>query len=106
MHAYPPSSIPPEVSMFNLTDSLLAQKNTRRDFLRIGGLALGGLSLANLLAFKAQAAEAGRLTTDKSVVFLFLQGGPAQIETFDPKMTAPVETRSITGEVQTRLPGV
>ena len=37
---------------------------------------------------------------------LFLQGGPSQIETFDPKMTAPVEIRSITGEVQSRLPGV
>ncbi len=88
--------------MFSLTD----RSHTRREFLKVGGLALGGLSLANLLALKAKAAETGRLTTDKSVVFLFLQGGPSQIETFDPKMTAPVETRSITGEVQTSLPGV
>ena len=36
-----------------------------------------------------RAAEAKRLVTDKSVIFLFLHGGPSQIETFDPKMTAP-----------------
>jgi hypothetical protein len=40
------------------------------------------------------------------VVLLFLQGGPSQIETFDPKMTAPAEFRSIFGEVATSLPGV
>src|SRR5207253_92265 len=43
---------------------------------------------------------------DTAVVFLFLTGGPGHIETFDPKMTAPGEYRSITGEVPTRLPGV
>ncbi|MGE3804946.1 MAG: DUF1501 domain-containing protein, partial [Gemmataceae bacterium] len=36
----------------------------------------------------------------------FLQGGPSHIELFDPKMNAPVEVRSITGEVKTSLPGV
>ena len=35
-----------------------------------------------------------------------MHGGPSQIETFDPKMSAPVEVRSATGEVATRLPGV
>ena len=44
--------------------------------------------------------------TDKSVIFLFLHGGPSQIETFDPKMSAPAEVRSATGEVATKLPGV
>lgn len=79
---------------------------SRRDFLHVGSLALGGLSLPGLLADRARAAEVGRLTTDKTVVFLFLQGGPSQIETFDPKMTAPAEIRSIFGEVQTVLPGI
>jgi hypothetical protein len=40
------------------------------------------------------------------VVLLFLQGGPAHIEFFDPKMSAPEDVRSSTGEVQTVLPGV
>lgn len=43
---------------------------------------------------------------DKSVVLLFLQGGPPHIEFFDPKLTAPVEIHSITGEVQTKTPGI
>jgi hypothetical protein len=79
----------------------------RRSFLQIGGLALGGLSLTDLFRAKAAAAETGSsLVSDKSVIFLFLHGGPSQIETFDPKMSAPSEFRSVTGEIRTRIPGV
>ena len=80
----------------------------RRAFLKIGSLGLAGLSLADLLAARTQAAptQTRRVVKDKSVIFLFLHGGPSQIETFDPKMTAPVEFRSATGEVATRIPGV
>ncbi|HBI45243.1 MAG TPA: DUF1501 domain-containing protein [Planctomycetales bacterium] len=78
----------------------------RRAFLQIGGLALGGLTLPGLLAARALAAERKHFVTDKSVIFLFLHGGPSQIETFDPKMSAPAEVRSATGETATRLPGV
>ena len=74
----------------------------RRDFLRVGGLTVGGLALPGA----AGAAPAERPLTGKSVVFLFLHGGPSQIETFDPKMGAPAEVRSATGEVATRTPGV
>jgi hypothetical protein len=77
----------------------------RREFLRVGGLALGGLALPGVLNSQSLAA-ASRLTTGKSVVFLFLHGGPSQIETFDPKLTAPLGIRSATGEVATRIPGV
>jgi uncharacterized protein (DUF1501 family) len=76
---------------------------SRRDFLRVGALGLGGLTLPNLLAAKAAASSAVR---DKAVVMLFLQGGPPQHETFDPHMDAAEEYRSATGEVQTNLPGV
>ena len=79
----------------------------RRAFLNVGSLALGGLSLMNLLQTKAAAADTRRpVLKDRSVIFLFLHGGPSQIETFDPKMTASSEIRSATGQVQTRLPGV
>ena len=87
-----------------------AQKNcsgvTRRAFLEVGTLGLGGLSLSGLLAARACAASEGRTVKDTSVVLLFLTGGPSQIETFDPKMTAPSEYRSVTGAVKTKLPGV
>jgi hypothetical protein len=76
----------------------------RRAFLRVGSLALGGLSLPGLLA--ARAATSRPLLTDRSVIFLFLHGGPSQTETFDPKMTAPAGVRSATGELATTLPGL
>ncbi len=79
---------------------------SRRDFLRVGGLGLGSLTLANLLQDKAKATEQGIRSSDKSVIWLWLGGGPTQVETFDPKMTAPSEYRSVTGEVKTVLPGV
>ena len=95
--------------MFRFFDKSLnrdCQGVNRREFLRVGSLALGGLSLPGLLASKAMAASSGRLVKDKAVVLLFLQGGPSHIEFFDPKMSAPVEFRSITGEVQTKIPGI
>src|SRR5256714_3411657 len=77
---------------------------SRRAFLQIGGLALGGLTLPGWLA--ARASDSKQLVSDKSVIFLFLHGGPSQIETFDPKMSAPEGIRSATGEIATALPGV
>src|SRR3954471_24118355 len=84
-------------------------RQSRRAFLRVGGsVALGaaGLTLADLAALHARAGEAPGLLTGKSVIFLFLHGGPSQFETFDPKMGMPGGIRSVTGEVATRIPGV
>ena len=78
---------------------------SRREFLRVGGLGVGGLTLPGLLGAQANA-SADSYLTNKSVVLLFLQGGPPQIETFDPKMDASSAVRSCTGEVQTKLSGV
>lgn len=83
------------------------QGSSRREFLQVGSLGLlGGLGLPQLLAAKARAAAESRPWKGRSVVLLFLQGGPSHIELFDPKMTAPEEIRSITGEVKTNLPGI
>jgi len=79
---------------------------TRRDFLRVGALGAGTLGLPGLLAARAQAADAGRPVKDTSVIWVWLSGGPTHVETFDPKMTAPSEYRSVTGEVKTCVPGV
>ena len=72
----------------------------------MGTLGLGGLRLSTLVGLRASGADGSGVVKDKSVVLLFLTGGPSQIETFDPKMTAPVEVKSVTGEVKTSLPGV
>ncbi|HND50995.1 MAG TPA: DUF1501 domain-containing protein [Pirellulaceae bacterium] len=79
---------------------------SRRDFLRIGSLGLGALSLPSLLRARASAAETGSVIRDKSVVLVFLGGGASHIETFNPNMSAPAPYRSVTGEVATTIPGV
>jgi uncharacterized protein (DUF1501 family) len=79
---------------------------SRRDFLRIGTLGMAGLTLPNLFRMRSAAAAEGRSTRDTSVVWLWLGGGPTHIETFDPKMEAPAEYRSVVGAVKTSIPGV
>ena len=79
---------------------------TRRDFLKVGSLGLGAVHLPQLLAARAAAATLGQPVKDTAIVWLWLGGGPTHIETFDPKPSAPVEFRSVTGEVATQLPGV
>jgi hypothetical protein len=96
--------------MLTITDPRPArhcQGYSRREFLRVGGLGLlGGLTLPDLLRARAAAAPTSALARDRSVVLLFLQGGPSHLEFFDPKMSAPEDVRSSTGEVKTTLPGV
>lgn len=91
--------------MFNIIDAA-SGRLSRRSFLQIGTLGMAGLSLADLLAYRAAAASRGAGSRDRAVVLLFLQGGPPQHETFDPKMSAPEGIRSTTREVKTRLPGI
>lgn len=79
--------------------------SSRRDFLRVGTLSLGGLTLAQLLALK-QAKGAESYLRSKSVVLLYLSGGASHIETFDPHPDAPEGVRSLTGSTATPLAGV
>ena len=98
--------------MFTISDTKMAHDCagfSRRDFLRIGSLGLGGLTLPQLLAAKAGAGPAAGLKPyirDKAIVLLFLHGGPSQLETWDPKPEAPGGIRSMFGTVPTSLPGV
>lgn len=79
---------------------------SRRDFLQVGALGLGSLSLPWLLHQRALAAETPGLLRNKSVVLLFLSGGPSHIETFNPNLDGPSPSRSATGAVQTTVPGL
>ena len=83
----------------------ISSRQSRRSFLRIGSLGLGGLSLPGLL-HAAEGPGKESIAKDQSVILLFLHGGPSQTETFDPKMSAPAGVRSATGEVKTSIPGV
>ena len=89
--------------MLSISDQDLSLR--RRQFLKIGGLGLGGLTLSQLLAAR-EAAGIGQLHSDRSVIFLFLHGGPSQTETFDPKPNAPAGIRSATGDISTSIPGL
>lgn len=95
------------ISIYDPRPSHDCQGFRRREFLRVGGLSCLGLSLSGLVGKSAWSADGLKdYVTGKSVVFLFLGGGPSHIELFDPKMTAPSEIRSITGEVPTVHPGI
>jgi len=84
-------------SQYRLCDGL-----TRRSFLHIGGLAMGGLSLPQLLRAEAQTGK----RTHKSVIMIFLSGGPPHQDMVDLKPNAPVEYRGEFSPISTNVPGI
>jgi hypothetical protein len=98
-------------TMLKLTDQGTAHTCdgvTRRDFLEVGALGAIGLSLPQLLAAEARAAEDARLNpgaaekNDRSVIMIFNLGAPSQIDTFDPKPEAAAEIRGPFQPIQTK----
>jgi hypothetical protein len=75
---------------------------SRREALRVGGLAAGGLTLTNLLAARASS-EPRR---PKACILLFLLGAPPQQESWDPKPGSPAEARGDLGVIRTATPGL
>ena len=83
---------------------------TRRDLLKVGALSVGGLTLADLLKIEAQAAIApasiARPTPGKSVIMVFLHGGPSHLDMYDMKPAAPVEFRGEFRPIRSNVPGM
>ena len=77
---------------------------SRRDFLHVGALSYLGLGLPAFLAAKAQGMVDNK--TDKNCIFIFLLGGPSQLDTFDMKPEAPVEIRGPYKPIKTNAPGI
>lgn len=75
---------------------------SRRSFLQIGGLAVGGLTLPDLL----RAEQVSGKSTGKSVIMVYLSGGISHQDTFDLKMDAPTEIRGEFKPIDSSLPGV
>ncbi len=81
----------------------LCDNASRRDFLKIGGLALGGLSLPQILRAEA---EAGLTRSHKAVIMIFLSGGPPHQDMVDLKPDAPAEVRGEFNPIRTNVPGI
>lgn len=79
---------------------------SRRSFLRVGSLAVGGLTLPNLLNSEAAAKEAGSSSRRKSVILIWQAGGPSHIDMYDLKPTAPPEYRGEFKPIPTNVPGI
>jgi hypothetical protein len=76
----------------------------RREFLRIGAMGIGGLGLADLL--RKDAAAAGRMGRARSIINIYLPGGPSHLDTFDLKPDAPAEIRGDFSPIDTNVPGI
>jgi hypothetical protein len=79
----------------------------------VGGSAIAGLSLANLLKSEKAVAEEGEgryggpgFGKAKSVILLYLQGGPSHLDLWDPKEDVPENVKSVFKNISTKLPGV
>ncbi|MCI0701323.1 MAG: DUF1501 domain-containing protein [Planctomycetia bacterium] len=89
--------------MLSLTGrpSRLCSGLSRREFLRVGGLAIGGLSLPRLLATPAN----GKARA-KSCLLIFMDGGPSHLELWDLKPDAPVEVKGEFRPIKSSVPGL
>src|SRR5215469_16780017 len=88
---------------------------TRRELMRIGSIGLMGLSLPHFFLWRdqAKAAEAANkyagargFNSAKSVIMVFLQGGPSHIDIWDPKPDAPSNVRGEFKPITTNVPGI
>src|SRR5436190_4086106 len=76
---------------------------SRRNFLKIGALGLGGLALPQLLEAETQA---GIGKSHKAIIMIYLPGGPPHQDMFDLKMDAPSEIRGEFKPIRTKVPGI
>ena len=76
---------------------------TRRDFLRVGALGIGGLTLADVLRLRA---ETRTTTKPRAVIMVCLAGGPSHLETYDMKPNATADYRGEFKPIRTNLPGL
>src|SRR5690348_10310264 len=89
---------------------------TRRDILRVGGSGLLGMSLGSMLELQAVSARAADISgaasggpgwgKAKSIIMVYLQGGPSHLDLWDPKENVPDNVRSAFKKISTKVPGI
>lgn len=87
------------LSIYGKNNGKFCDGFSRRDFLTIGSLALGGLCLPEALAFKTK-------NTTKSVIMVYLPGGPPHLDMFDLKPDAPLDIRGEFNPIKTNVSGI
>ena len=86
-----------------------ANRVSRRQFLQVGSLSAFGMGLSDIQSRLAIAQQAGLIAPKpraKACIFLFMWGGPSQLDTFDMKPDAPSEIRGDFNPIDTRVPGI
>jgi hypothetical protein len=96
----------PPASLTGCADFRLSHRLHRRQLLQIGGLTGMGLLLPDLLRARAETGPKGTFGRAKSVIMLYLHGGHAQQETWDPKPDGPSPEKGEFGAIATSVPGV
>ncbi len=86
-------------------------KMSRRDLLRVGGAGMLGLSLGQLFELQAKAKEASKgggpgWGKAKSIIMIYLQGGPSHLDLWDPKENVSANVRSAFKPIPTKIPGI
>lgn len=94
------------LSILSRTSPSHCDGHTRRHFLKIGGLAMASLSLPGLLRAEAASGTGGRRGSHKSVIMIYLSGGPSHQDMYDLKMDAPPEIRGSFKPIQTNVTGI
>jgi len=84
---------------------------TRRDFMRVGGASMIGMSLNNIFAAQSASANSGLVGSPgwgkaKNMIMIYLQGGPSHLDLWDPKENVPDNIRSEFKPIPTKIPGV
>src|SRR6516162_9459710 len=82
---------------------------TRRELLRVGGSAVFGISLANLFSLQEATAKSEGsyggpgFNRAKSVILIYLQGGPSHLDLWDPKDNVPSNVKSVFKAIDTKI---
>ena len=87
----------------NRSDKGSCDGYSRRDFIKVGGMAMGGLSLADTLAIDAKARTG---SNHRAIINIYMPGGPSHLDLWDLKPEAPAEIRGEFRPIKTNVPGI
>ena len=91
------------LNIFGESRGTFCDQQSRRNFIKVGALGLGGLSLPQLLRAEQQG---GKGNSHKAIIMIYMPGGPPHQDMYDLKMDAPSEVRGEFKPISTKVPGI